>query len=143
MIDWDGFRYAAKACQANGWFFDGVLSAQVNPREWAYQHAQYFMLDFVVKGGKISLAPSYPVDPGATNGYAIDYARQPKISALFTDGNIIDTVMPGYEGILENINPLQFEQNHNKWRITDVQLQDSAYKLHQTAMTDLDTDKFQ
>jgi len=90
MIDWDGFRYAAKSCQANGWFFDGVLSAQVNPREWAYQHAQYFMLDFVVKGGKISLAPSYPVDPGATNGYAIDYARQPKISALFTDGNIIE-----------------------------------------------------
>lgn len=90
MIDWDGFRYAAKACQANGWFFDGVLSAQVNPREWAYQHAQYFMLDFVIKGGKISLAPSYPVDPAATNGYAIDYARQPKISALFTDGNIVE-----------------------------------------------------
>ena len=90
MIDWDGFRYAAKACQANGWFFDGVLSAQVNPREWAYQHAQYFMLDFVIKGGKISLAPSYPVDPSATNGYAIDYARQPKISALFTDGNIVE-----------------------------------------------------
>lgn len=90
MIDWDGFRAAAKACQANGWFFDGVLSAQTNVREWAYQHAPYFMLDFVIKGGKISLAPTYPIDPSSSNGYGIDYARQPKISALFTDGNIIE-----------------------------------------------------
>lgn len=90
MIDWDGFRAAAKACQANGWFFDGVLSAQTNVREWAYQHAPYFMLDFVIKGGKISLAPAYPIDPSSSNGYGIDYARQPKISALFTDGNIIE-----------------------------------------------------
>ena len=90
MIDWDGFRAAAKACQANGWFFDGVISSQINVREWAYQHAPYFMLDFVIKGGKISLAPAYPIDPNTSNGYAIDYARQPKISALFTDGNIIE-----------------------------------------------------
>jgi hypothetical protein len=90
MIDWDGFRTAAKACQANGWFFDGVLSAQTNVREWAYQHAPYFMLDFVIKGGKISLAPTYPIDSSSNNGYGIDYARQPKISALFTDGNIIE-----------------------------------------------------
>jgi hypothetical protein len=90
MIDWDGFRAAAKACQANGWFFDGVLSAQTNVREWAYQHAPYFMLDFVIKGGKISLAPTYPIDPSSASGYGIDYARQPKISALFTDGNIIE-----------------------------------------------------
>jgi hypothetical protein len=90
MIDWDGFRAAARACQANGWFFDGVLSAQTNVREWAYQHAPYFMLDFVIKGGKISLAPTYPIDPSSSNGYGIDYARQPKISALFTDGNIIE-----------------------------------------------------
>ena len=90
MIDWDGFRAAAKACQANGWFFDGVISSQTNVREWAYQHAPYFMLDFVIKGGKISLAPTYPIDPSSSSGYGIDYARQPKISALFTDGNIIE-----------------------------------------------------
>ena len=90
MIDWDGFRTAAKACQANGWFFDGVLSAQTNVREWAYQHAPYFMLDFVIKGGKISLAPSYPIDPSQNNGYAINSDRKPKINALFTDGNIIE-----------------------------------------------------
>jgi hypothetical protein len=90
MIDWDGFRAAAKACQANGWFFDGVISTQTNVREWAYQHAPYFMLDFIIKGGKISLAPTYPIEPGASNGYGIDYGRKPKISALFTDGNIIE-----------------------------------------------------
>ena len=90
MIDWDGFRNAARACQANRWFFDGVLSAQTNPREWAYQHAGFFLLDFVIKGGRISLSPAFPVDPTSTNGYAIDYARKPVISALFTDGNIIE-----------------------------------------------------
>lgn len=90
MIDWDGFRAAAKACQANGWFFDGAITSQTNVREWAYQHAPYFMLDFIVKGGKISLAPTYPIDPKLTNGYAIDYNRPPTVSALFTDGNIIE-----------------------------------------------------
>jgi len=90
MIDWDGFRDAARACQANKWFFDGAITSQSNVREWAYQHAPYFMLDFIVKGGKISLAPAYPIDPGSSNGYAIDYNRIPKVSALFTDGNIIE-----------------------------------------------------
>ena len=93
MIDWDGFQKACTVCYANQWFFDGVIGSPVNVRDWAYEHASYFFLDFLVLGGKISLQPTYPVkESEGFLGYSIygAYDRLPKISALFTDGNIIE-----------------------------------------------------
>lgn len=93
MIDWPGFQAACKVCIQNNLFFDGVIGSPVNVRDWAYEHAPYFFLDFLILGGKISLQPTFPVAPeqGLT-GYSIygAYARLPKISALFTDGNIVE-----------------------------------------------------
>ena len=93
MIDWPGFQAACKVCIQNNLFYDGVIGSPVNVRDWAYEHAPYFFLDFLILGGKISLQPTFPVAPeqGLT-GYSIygAYARLPKISALFTDGNIVE-----------------------------------------------------
>ena len=93
MIDWPGFQAACKVCIQNELFYDGVIGSPVNVRDWAYEHAPYFFLDFLILGGKISLQPTFPVAPeqGLT-GYSIHgaYARLPKISALFTDGNIVE-----------------------------------------------------
>ena len=93
MIDWAGFQEACKVCVANKLFYDGVIGSPVNVRDWAYEHASYFFLDFLILGGKISLQPTFPVNPSqGIAGYSIygAYDRLPKISALFTDGNIIE-----------------------------------------------------
>jgi len=93
MIDWPGFQEACKVCIANQWFWDGVLASPVNIREWAYENAAYFFLDFLILGGKLSLQPTFPVSPTqGLQGYTLSgaYDRLPTISALFTDGNIIE-----------------------------------------------------
>ncbi len=94
MIDWPGFQEACKVCIANQWFWDGVLASPVNIREWAYENAAYFFLDFLILGGKLSLQPTFPVNAaeGFPTGYTLAgaYDRLPRISALFTDGNIIE-----------------------------------------------------
>lgn len=93
MIDWDGFAEGCKVCLANNFYWDGVLAAPVNIRDWGHENAQYFFLDFMVLGGKLSLQPTFPVAKGTDlNGYTLGgaYDRKPVISALFTDGNIIE-----------------------------------------------------
>ena len=93
MIDWDGFAEGCKVCLANNFYWDGVLSAPVNIRDWGHENAQYFFLDFMVLGGKLSLQPTFPVNKGTDlKGYTLGgaYDRKPVISALFTDGNIIE-----------------------------------------------------
>ena len=93
MIDWDGFAEGCKVCLANNFYWDGVLSAPVNIRDWGHENAQYFFLDFMALGGKLSLQPTFPVVKGTDiNGYTLGgaYDRKPVISALFTDGNIIE-----------------------------------------------------
>ncbi len=93
MIDWDGFAEGCKVCLANNFYWDGVLAAPVNIRDWGHENAQYFFLDFMVLGGKLSLQPTFPVVKGTDiNGYTLGgaYDRKPVISALFTDGNIIE-----------------------------------------------------
>mgnify|MGYP007082154436 FL=1 len=92
MIDWPGFQAACKLCIQNDLFYDGVIGSPVNVRDWAYEHAPYFFLDFLILGGKISLQPTFPVAANQLTGYSIygAYNRLPKISALFTDGNIVE-----------------------------------------------------
>jgi hypothetical protein len=34
-----------------------------------------------------------------------------------SEGNVIDVVMPGNEGILNRINLQQYEQNRNNWTV--------------------------
>jgi hypothetical protein len=93
MIDWPGFQEACKVCIANQWFWDGVLASPVNIREWGYENAAYFFLDFLILGGKLSLQPTFPViSTPDLSGYTLSgaYDRLPTIAALFTDGNIIE-----------------------------------------------------
>ena len=93
MVDWDGFAEGCKVCLANNFYWDGVLAAPVNIRDWGTENAQYFFLDFLVLGGRLSLQPTFPVNKGSDlNGYTLSgaYDRLPTISALFTDGNIIE-----------------------------------------------------
>ena len=90
-VDKDNMEIAARFCQANGFFWDGMIADRVNLREFIYQQALYCLLDFTIIGGKFSLYPAVPFNPTT---YVIDldgsiYSK-PKIKAMFTDGNISD-----------------------------------------------------
>ena len=89
-VDKDNMEIAARFCQANNLFWDGMIADRVNLREFIYQQALYCLLDFTIIGGKFSLYPAVPFDP---NTFEIDLDgphSKPKIKAMFTDGNISD-----------------------------------------------------
>ena len=79
-------QIAAKFCRAMNFRWDGVITDKQNIREWMYQMAQYHLLDFTIIGGRFSLFPTVPYD----SEFKWKRDGKPKISALFTDGNIKD-----------------------------------------------------
>ena len=75
---------AAKFCEANGFYWDGVITDKQNIREFIYQNAIFNLLDFTILGGKFSLFPSVPFDP---DSFEIRREQRPTVKALITDGN--------------------------------------------------------
>ena len=74
---------AAKFCEANGFYWDGVITDKQNIREFIYQNAVFNLLDFTILGGKFSLYPSVPFN----KHFQIKANEKPTVKALFTDGN--------------------------------------------------------
>ena len=83
-VDKERMTTAAKFCEANGFYWDGVITDKQNIREFIYQNAIFNLLDFTILGGKFSLFPSVPFDP---NSFEINKKLKPTVRALFTDGN--------------------------------------------------------
>jgi hypothetical protein len=75
MIDTASFNEADSFCNANGLFFDGAISSRTNLRTFIADTAPFFLLNFVMRNGKLALLP-------ALNGGGS--------SAMFTAGNIIE-----------------------------------------------------
>ena len=86
-VDRDSMVIAANFCEANGFYWDGVMPAKVNLREWIFEMAGYCLLDFTIIGGRFGLIPSVPYDSKFKVANFGPAARVP-IKALFTDGNI-------------------------------------------------------
>ena len=84
QVDRGRMTEAARFCQANGFFWDGVLDDRQNLREWIFTQAGYCLLDFTIVGGRFSLVPSVPYK----SDYTINNGAKPAIKALFTDGNM-------------------------------------------------------
>jgi hypothetical protein len=87
-VDRDSMRDAAKFCQANNFFWDGVISSKLNLRDFIFENASYCLLDFTIIGGKFSLKPTVPIK--GNGNFEIDKNGKPDIKCLFTDGNIND-----------------------------------------------------
>ena len=83
-VDKERMTIAAKFCEANKFYWDGVITDKQNVREFIYQNAIFNLLDFTILGGKFSLFPSVPFDP---NSFEIRREQKPTVRALFTDGN--------------------------------------------------------
>ena len=77
---------AARFCEANGFYWDGIVDEKQNLREFIFTNAGYCLLDFTIIGGKFSLVPSVPHNAD----YTINNAATPEIDALFTDSNTKD-----------------------------------------------------
>ena len=86
-IDEESMEIAARFCQANHFYWDGVITENQNLREFIYQQASYCFLDFTIIGGRFALKPSVPYNKST---YKIQYTAKPEIKALFTDGNTKD-----------------------------------------------------
>jgi hypothetical protein len=85
LIDTSSFTNACRFLRANKLFFNGAVAEAQNVRSYISDAAPFFLLDFVIGNGKFSLQPALPTTTtGAISGSAVP------ISALFTEGNIIE-----------------------------------------------------
>lgn len=88
-IDTERMIESAKFCEANGFYWDGIIAEETNVREFLFTQAAYQLLDFTIIGGRFSLMPSVPVD---SNFKILNSAKAGSnefpIKALFTDGNV-------------------------------------------------------
>jgi hypothetical protein len=75
MIDTASFNEADSWCNANGLYYDGAITSRTNLRSFITSTAPFFLLNFVMRNGKLALLPALPGGGSA---------------AMFTAGNIIE-----------------------------------------------------
>ena len=84
QVDALEMQEAARFCEANQFFWNGVIGDRVNLREWLFENAGYCLLQFRIKGGRFSLYPDVPFD----SGYRLDPNAPIEPKQLFTDTTI-------------------------------------------------------
>jgi hypothetical protein len=85
LLDRDQLAETGRYLRANRIFFDDVIADSINLRSYISEKAASLLCYAVIKNGKLSVAPALPVG----SDYKIT-TEAPKISAMFTDGNIIE-----------------------------------------------------
>jgi hypothetical protein len=85
LLDRDQLAETGRYLRANSLFFDDVIADSINLRSYISEKAASLLCYAVIKNGKLSIAPALPVG----SDYKITTGA-PKISAMFTDGNIIE-----------------------------------------------------
>lgn len=75
MIDSASFDEADSFCNAQGLYYDGAITSRTNLRSFITSTAPFFLLNFVIRNGKLALLPALPEGNSA---------------GMFTAGNIIE-----------------------------------------------------
>lgn len=85
LLDRDQLIATGRYLRANRLFFDDVVAEPVNLRSWLAEKAPSMLCFVAIKNGLLSVNPALPIN----DNYEIANIPVP-ISAMFTDGNIID-----------------------------------------------------
>ena len=72
--------------EANKLYWDDVIAEPINLRSWLSQQAPSVLCFVSLRNGKMSLEPALPYD----SNHKIDASNPVTISAMFTEGNIIE-----------------------------------------------------
>jgi hypothetical protein len=72
--------------EANKLYWDDVIAEPINLRSWLSEQAPSVLCFVSLKNGRMSLEPALPYD----SNYKIDASNPVTISAMFTEGNIIE-----------------------------------------------------
>ena len=83
-VDRAAMATAARFCEANQFYWDGVIDQKLNLRQFIFEQAAYILCDFTIKGGRFALVPSVPYK----SDFTINQKGKPEIKALFTDGSM-------------------------------------------------------
>jgi hypothetical protein len=86
LIDQAAMTTTGRYLRANRLFFDDAISEPINIRSWLAQTAPSVLCFTSLKNGKFSIEPALPYD----SSYKIDPNGAIKISAMFTEGNMIE-----------------------------------------------------
>ena len=86
LIDRDALIVTGNFLKNNNLFFDDAISEPTNLRSWLANVAPSVLCNTTLKNGRFALEPALPY----TAAYKIDGVRPVAISAMFTDGNIIE-----------------------------------------------------
>lgn len=85
LIDRDQLAATGRYLRTNGLFFDDVIAEPTNLRTWLADKAPSMLCFVAIKNGKLSVNPALP-----TNSSGVVANVAPQISAMFTEGNIIE-----------------------------------------------------
>jgi hypothetical protein len=86
LVDKDLLTTTGRYLEANKLYWDDVITEPVNLRSWLSEQAPSVLCFVSLKNGKMSLEPALPYD----SNYLIDAVNPVTISAMFTEGNIIE-----------------------------------------------------
>ena len=78
QVDATSFTEMRDWTRARRYFFDGAITERTSVRAWGAEIAKNYLLDIIVRNGKIALQP------------AVWFDRPEPITGLFTAGNILD-----------------------------------------------------
>ena len=86
LIDREQLAATGRYLRANGLFFDDVISDGINVRSYLARIAPSMLCNLTSKNGIFSIEPALPINASSI----IDGTQAVPISAIFTDGNIIE-----------------------------------------------------
>jgi hypothetical protein len=86
LLDRDQLIETGRYLRANKLFFDDVITEPINLRSWIAEKCPSLLCYITIKNGKLAVNPALPYG----SDYKISSSVPAQVSAMFTDGNVIE-----------------------------------------------------